>query len=58
MAEVVEVGVGDRLTLSDKYLAGSFAWFEDGSNRFAAHNDLFVEDFIKGVCQCYFLTSL
>jgi len=44
VAEVVEVGVGDRLTLSDKYLTGSFAWFEDGSNRFVAHNDLYVKD--------------
>ena len=32
------------LRLGSREVAGSFYWFQDQSNRFVAHNDLYVQD--------------
>lgn len=36
--------MGELLRLGSREVAGSFYWFQDQSNRFVAHNDLYVQD--------------
>lgn len=36
--------MAEFLRLGSREVAGSFYWFEDRSNRFVAHNDLYVQD--------------
>jgi hypothetical protein len=50
--------MGELLRLGSREVAGSFYWFQDQSNRFVAHNDLYVQDIDDDGAEEIFLRDL